>query len=191
MENEQLIDNIDLKDLKPDLSYDNGFNFPTNNRVTAGIIGIFFFLGLLTMLNEGKIVGILFFSLTLIPILYVLASKNGMYLSTKENYYKEYISFLGIKTGKWKTAYGLTDIAILTLNKTHTIGNFAAPNIKISDAETGVYLLTPSHRKRKLVSTCKSFKEADELAKKIADKMNKNYTNFNPQISQKTKMRRR
>lgn len=191
MENEQLIDNIDLKDLKPDLSYDNGFNFPTNNRVTAGIIGIFFFLGLLTMLNEGKIVGILFFSLTLIPILYVLASKNGMDLSTKENYYKEYISFLGIKTGKWKTAYGLTDIAILTLNKTHTIGNFAAPNIKISDAETGVYLLTPSHRKRKLVSTCKSFKEADELAKKIADKMNKNYTNFNPQISQKTKMRRR
>jgi len=191
MDNEQLIDNVDLKDLKPDLSYDNGFNFPTNNRITAGIIGVVFFLGLLTMLIDGKIVGILFFSLTLIAILFVLVSKNGMDLSTKENYYKEYVSFFGVKSGKWKTAYGLTDIAILTLNKTHTIGNIAVPNIKISDAETGVYLLTPSHRKRKLVSTCKSFEKADELAKKIAVEMNKNYTKFNPQISQQTRNRRR
>jgi hypothetical protein len=53
------------------------------------------------MLIEDKIIGILFFSLTLIPILYVLVSKNGMDLSTKENYYKEYIldqeQLLGIK----------------------------------------------------------------------------------------------
>jgi hypothetical protein len=125
------------------------------------------------MLIEGKIIGILFFSLTLIPILYVLVSKNGMDLSTKENYYKEYISFLGFKTGKWKTAYGLTDVSILTVNKTHIIGNFSTPNIKMSDAETGVYLLTPSHRKRKLVSTCKSFEKADVLAKKIAQEMKK------------------
>jgi TM2 domain-containing membrane protein YozV len=190
MDSEQLIDNIDLKSLKPDLSFDNGYNFPSNNRITAGIIGFFFFLGLLNMLITGRIIGILFFSLTLIPILYVLASKNGVDLSTKENYYKEFISFLGKKTGKWKTAYGLTDVSILTINKTHTIGNFAAPNIKISDAETGVYLLTPSHRKRKLVSTCKSFEKADVLAKQIAKEMKKNYKTFNPQISQQTRNRR-
>jgi len=143
------------------------------------------------MLVTGSIICILFFSLTLVPILYILVSKNGMDLSIKENYYKEFILFFGIKRGKWKTAYGLTDVAILTLNKTHTIGDFAAPNIKISDAETGVYLLTQSHRKRKLVSTCKSFEKADELVKIISQKMEKNYKKFNPQISQQTRNRRK
>lgn len=191
MNSEQLIDDVDLKSLKPDFSFDNGYNFPINNRITARIIGFFFLLGLLNMLSTGSIIGILFFSLTLLPILYVLVSKNGMDLSIKENYYKEFISFFGIKTGKWKTAYGLTDVAILTVNKTHTIGNFTTPNVKISDAETGVYLLTPSHRKRKLISTCKSFEKADVLAKEIAQKMEKSYKKFNPQISQQTRNRRR
>ena len=187
MENENTLDSINLKDLKPDLSFKNGYNFPVNNRVTAGIIGVFVLFGFITSVSNMIYAGIIFCGLLLIPLVYVLVSKNGTDLSTKENYYKEFISVLGIKSGKWKTAYGLTDVSILTVNKTHTIGNFAAPNIRISDAETGVYLLTPSHRKRKLVCTCKSFKEADELAKKIASKMNKNYKKFNPQISEKTR----
>jgi len=120
MKNDNTLHGVNLKDLKPDLSFTNGYNFPVNNRFTAGILGVFVLLGFYTSYTNSIVIGYVFCIILLFPLIYVLASKNGTDLSTKANYYKEYISLLAIKSGKWKTAYGLTDISILTINVSST-----------------------------------------------------------------------
>ncbi len=200
MSDQNILDEVDLKSLKPDLSFDNGFNFATHTRFTLMTFGLFIFLGLVFSILSTNLIGIGFATVLLIPISYGAFSRGGVDLNFEHDHYREYINFLGWKSGKWKTAYGLTDVSILTMNKTARVGGmsnsggmgvgYMGPQVSLQEKETAVYLLTPSHRKRRLISICKNYDLAEKRAKEIAEKMDKSFKKFNPQISEATKARR-
>jgi hypothetical protein len=180
---------VDTNSSVADITVDNGFNFGPATRTGAWLFAAF---GLYGIYMGGG--GIFFGVFLLLAAIFALTSKHGVQISLSNNYIREYSSVFGIKSGKWKSTLGLTDITVIKLGKKIRMGNFlpavvATPvgSIEIDASVNEVYLLTADHRKRILVKVCKSAKEGFEFAKEISSRMGKNLVNFNPKISEATK----
>lgn len=183
----ELVDNDHISNSKADISISNGFNFGPATRMIAGIM---ISLGVFAILSGAA--GYFLGPVIMLAGFYALTSKFGTEISLSNNYIKEYSALLGIKSGKWQSTLMLPDICVIKLGKTRSVANARTGGIgaEVDASVNEVYLFSANHRKRILIKTCKSKKEADEFAKDLAQKMGKNYTAFNPQISEQTKARR-
>ena len=189
--NNELIDDYNFTNHTVDYSFSHGFNFSLTTRVISIILANFFgFLFFLSIL--GLVVfGIVFFLILTLVFLYLATSTTGVQLCVRTKYIKMYKSYIGIKRGKWKNTNNYTDISILTIRKNITTKPmYATSTITSQTADTGVYILIPSHRKRQLIKICKGKTEADRLANELATKLNKKIKVFNPKISEATKRKR-
>lgn len=187
----ELIDNIDFENHSADYSFSHGYSFGAPARIASGIVSIFFSIALVSAIINILFIGIFICLIFLIPLLFVVSSTTGAQISIHSKFYKPYTSFLGIKYGKWKSTQIYSDVAILTIRNSRYVNSIGAGSVKIENVETGVYFLTPSHRKRILIEVCKNKTEADESAEKLALEFDKKLNTFNPKISAKTMAKRR
>lgn len=187
----ELIDNFEFENHQADYSFSHGYSFGAPARIASGIVSIFFSIALISAIFDLLVIGIFICLIFLIPLLFVVSSSTGTQISSHSKFYKPYTSFLGIKYGKWKSTQIYSDVAILTIRNSRYVNSIGAGSVKIENVETGVYFLTPSHRKRILIEICETKQKADESAEKFAIEFDKNLAVFNPKISEATKARRR
>ena len=188
---EELIDNTELVNHTVDFSFSHGPSFGAPARIVVGMVLPIFIFGLIMSILNLAFLGIFLTLIFIIPMLFVLTSHTGVQLCKRTGFFKEYTTFVGLKMGKWKSSRGLTDVAILTIRKHKKMsGSFGGGVLDIEMAETGVYFLIPTHRKRILIKVCKNKKEADQWASQLAEEMGKKLTIFSPKLSQKTIERR-
>lgn len=154
---------------------------------TAVILTIVLILAFYQNINQNIFAGLVLLLITS----FVVFAKNGICISANPRRYKSYISFLGIKFGKWQQLNGYIDIAILR----KTVSNRAYSRANVS-AETSretyfdICLLSPNHRKKLIVASFKDKEIAFDVAHKMAVKLNMKYAEYNPIISEETKARR-
>ncbi len=160
-----------------------GFSFNLIQR----LVSWFLFLSSLLVIFGAPWLGI---PLTLL-FLYGATGSYGMQIQADKDRFREYQSLAGIRWGKWKSLKEYPDVAILTENKGYAVYSQSNRRTADTDLSYGVYLLTPSHRVRVEVSTFKEKQEAKKFAEELAMVLLKKYTVYNPQVSQKTRSRRR
>lgn len=186
-----LLDNDEIDNHRIDYTFKHGPNFGAPARLAASIFAAFFWYILFIAILNGVWIGIFIALLFLIPLMFVITAHTGVVLSVHSKYFKEYSSYMGVKYGKWKTFRGLTDVAILTIRTTKRVSStFGGGAIDIKDKQTGVYFLIPSHRKRVLINVSKTKNEAEILGRELAEKLDKTFNIFNPQVSEASKSRR-
>jgi len=166
-----------------------GYVFKPETRLFGKITSVICVLGIFSSIYY-RVSTMAFAALLLILICILLITlKNTVEISSNSDKFRESVVFFGFKYGKWRSLLNYTDIAILTIRKVIknevNIGFNPAYQDPISyyEKETGVYMLTKSHRNRVLIKLCKNYKEADTFAKNTANELNKLYTVFNPIIS--------
>lgn len=185
MKNE-LLDDESISNHQVDKSISNGSSF--DNRMIFFGVGMLIF-GVLALSggNAGFILG---------PILllaggFILTSQQGVDLSLSTNYFREYHQrFFLFKSGKWLPLSAFSDICVLKIGRSKTVGDLTGTVTTDLDASKNeVFLMTHDHRKRLLIKSCNSFKEADQFAKNLAEELGKNYTKYNPKLTEKTRQR--
>lgn len=105
--------------------------------------------------------------------------------------FREYGSALGIKWGKWQKMDQFPDITILTLKEGYTVRSRLYLSTTVMESYYGIYLLTSSHRTKILVNKFKDLQKAKDFITPIALELNKEVVQYNPAISERTRMRRR
>lgn len=191
-EDHELIDNTELINHVADLKFSHGANLGITARVFAGIMFPLFFYLFVASIITGVYIGTGIALLFLTPILWALTARSGVQICERTQFFKEYSTFVGFKFGKWKTSKGMPDVAILTIRKNQQISSgFGSNAMNVENVETGVYFLTPSHRKRILITICASKSAADKVTEELALSLKKTIRVFKPKISEATKNRRR
>lgn len=187
MDIDDAIDSAALTNSKADIRYRNGFSFSSILRISSAIFAL---LGLIAIISGGA--GYILGPIFIVIGIYVNSSTYGTEISMSNNYIRVYSTSFGIKKGKWQSTALLPDICILKMGKSVSVNHiFGAGAVTLEgDAVYEVYVLTVNHRKRLLLCETSSAKEAGEKARFLAEKMQKNFTTFNPIISEKTRSMR-
>ena len=81
-------------------------------------------------------------------------------------------------------------MTILTLQEGLTVRSRSSVSMTLVESYYGVYLLTSSHRTKVLVNKFKNLEKAKEFITQTAMELNKEYVQYNPVISERTRMRR-
>lgn len=155
--------------------------------VTVVIGYVFLAIGLLLIIGS-PFLGI---GLALIGTFGAFA-KAGVQINANERMFREYTDLFGLKTGKWQSMDGFTDLAVLKKRITttaHSRTNQSATTS--SDEYFDVCLLDKSHRRKQIINRFTEMDMAVHNAQELATKLNLNYGLYNPEISAATKARRR
>ena len=185
--NDELIDNGPITEHHVDISYANGNSFGATTRILAGIFLVF---GLMLPISGGG--GLILGPVLIFASAFVLTSSHGVDVCFETKYIREYHKRFFIKSGEWKSTYSYPDICILKLGKSKVHSDISGGvSTQIDVSKNEVYLMTPNHRKRMLIKICNSVREAVKVAEFLAEKLDKKVTQFNPELSEKTKQRMR
>lgn len=143
------------------------------------------------------VVGLLF--LLLIPILgfiilaistFIWSTSYGFETNKFSGQFREYGRTFGIKWGKWQNLDQFPDMTILTLKEGLTVRSRSNVSLTVVENYYGIYLLTSSHRTKILVNKFKDLEEAKDFITPIALSLKKEVVQYNPAISERTRMRR-
>ncbi len=122
---------------------------------------------------------------------FISLTKTGIQINLAEQQYKEYVSYFGIKLGKWKSLSVYSDISILTKRRLSSSSKSIA---KVSSNSTEVHydvcLLDKNHRRKLIVHRLKSKAHALDEARSLAVLINVQLSKYNPTISSITKQRK-
>jgi hypothetical protein len=166
------------------IEYRLGYSFLYVFRLMAIAFAI---IGILVLISSPVFAAIL---LTL--AIFVFFSSENIIFNPQEKKYKQYTMVFGLfPKGEWKSYKAYTDIAIL---KTKTKLEFASMgNRSISENSIiyTVYILQPNHRMKILVYRNKDFEKAKAFTENMNEKLELRFTQYNPEISEQTKARRR
>jgi hypothetical protein len=158
-------------------------NIAPKTAIYSGYLFIFFgIVGLSSNLFAGLgiiAVGIL-----------ISFSTSGVQIDPEKRLLKDYTKCFGFKFGKWESIEIYTDIAVLSLRQSST--TLSRSNRALTEIEKyyDVCLLNSSHRIKMKVKRSKTQDDAIKEARLLAEKLNLNYTDFNPVISARTRARR-
>lgn len=159
--------------------------------VVSFMAAIFMFFSLIALLQERAWWEVVVFCSLLLIFSFLLFAITGILISNDNKNYKIYISYFGIKFGKWKPLKDYPDLAILkkiVSNRAHSRANVSAETAR--NTFYLICLLTPNHREKIVIAKLKSKEEALKEAPIIASKIGANYTDYNPAISRSTRLRR-
>lgn len=182
----ETLDSDAIENCTPDLVFKNGYSFGTPIRYAmGGILFLCFFL----ILSGGN--GLIVGPILAIMASYILTSTYGTEVSLENKYVRNYTSSYGIKKGKWKSTLMLPDISILKMGNSVAFNQIYGPgSVRLDDHVYEIYLLSANHRKRILLKTCASGKNAFIAAEELSLKLEKNLVPFNPKISKATLRKR-
>lgn len=159
--------------------------FPPAMRA-AGYIPMAF--ALLLFYSLSWITGLLF----MLVGAFITFATNGIRIDTKTWRYKQFIGFLGIKLGKWKTLESYQQISLLKNHETTTAFSRSNRNTTTSDEVFyDTVLLDTSHHNKLVIMRSKDEQEAKESTTKLAQSLNLEFVKYAPQMSQQTLSRKR
>ena len=106
--------------------------------------------------------------------------RRGVILDFENKKIKEYIGLFLIKLGKWNNLNEYPYVSVLVENLKST--GFSATGVEFTERRKiyGVYFMNDSHRKRLRIMDFKLIENATAEAKRIANKMQIEYTEYNP-----------
>ena len=122
---------------------------------------------------------------------FIWSTSYGFETNKYTGKFREYGSALGLEWGKWDDLDKFPDMALLTLNEGYAVRVRLYLSTEVVESYYGVYLLTSSHRTKVLVNKFKNLEKAKEFITQTAMELNKEYVQYNPVISERTRMRRR
>jgi hypothetical protein len=148
------------------------------------IVGSYFFFAI-------GVFAIIYKEYTIGPLLalagaFTAFTSSGIVLDVNNKKYLKYIKYFGlVKSGKWKSLKCYRHISVINTDQT---------NISASSEEKKTYnvvLLNNSHCKRLVVSNCPTVEDAKVAAAELSSKINFDLVQYHPQVSAKTKRRRK
>lgn len=165
----------------------NHFGSVYSNWGVTTILGAIFFMGCYTIsgLNPvGIIIGVIMVLIGLVGLTFTY----GAQVDVNNNRYRDYISILLVKMGKWKSLNLYPYITVLKTNKGRSafaglpMSAMAAAtgSADYSDGEFAVYLLNKSHYQKIEIELHDDIKKAKERLSFFASKMNKEIVTYNP-----------
>lgn len=96
----------------------------------------------------------------------------GIQLNAKDQLYRNYVSILAIKTGKWKSLKSFRFITIVRTNISETTYGASTPvSITTSEKAYNICLLTDTHQEKLIVKRCKDPDKAKALLNDLSDKL--------------------
>ncbi|HEY6160536.1 MAG TPA: hypothetical protein VI112_04915 [Bacteroidia bacterium] len=108
---------------------------------------------------------------------------SGVYIDTANRKMKQYSSSFGIKRGEWR---GMEAYPFLTLFKSNLVSSVQSrggATLNLAETVFDVYLLSANHRERILVYSCESKEKADQMARVLGKKLEKQVVIYNPKSS--------
>ena len=164
---------------KSELKYVNGRGFPlafTLMFLSLGYVGVLVWreaIGLQTILSTPL------FVLSLMP----LTCSWGTELDLKRRLVREYNSIYWMQSGCWRSFKGFDHIVI-------SEGNLGTSWWKklLRKSKPSVYLMTPDHRHRILISINKDKTEAIRMAKDLAKYTGCEIHEFNPKLTKSKRL---
>ena len=122
---------------------------------------------------------------------FVSFAKNGILIDPNLKRAKQYIGYLGLRIGKWKSMEQYCHITILRSRESST--TYSRSNrVTTTSAETfyDVTLLDKTHRQKLGVIRLKGEKQAAEAAKELVKILGFDFVKYTPEVSEKTRARR-
>lgn len=173
--------------IRAELTYNNGAVFNKTMRILLGVICSFLLLGDLTLNPLALLASLVFF-----PVgIYAFTAFNGTEISLSDCAVRAYSTSYGVKKGKWESTNLLPDISVMANSAGVVMSNmYAGGHTVLKTKIYQVVLLSPNHRKKVIVCEKTDPDQAFEVAKMLAEKMDKKIVEFNPVISQQTMDRR-
>ena len=106
--------------------------------------------------------------------------RRGVILDFENKKIKEYIGLFLIKLGKWNNLNEYPYVSVLVENLKST--GFSTTGVEFTERKKvyRIYFMNESHRKRLRIMDFKLFESATSEAKRIAHKMQLEYTEYNP-----------
>jgi len=159
--------------------------FPPAMRA-AGLIPILF--GILLLLGQSYIAAIIFFIIGS----FIAFADNGILLDPVGKRSKQYIGFVGLKMGKWKSMQQYCHITILR-SRESTTAYSRSNRATTTSAEIyyDVTLLDKTHRQKLGVKRFKGEQQAVAYSKRLMKALNFDFVKYNPEVSEKTRANRR
>lgn len=139
------------------------------------LIGGFLILFGLSLLLKHPLVGL--FMLTLGGLL--VTTKHGIEIDCENQFIRDYVSYYGLRRGKWKSYSGYTDLALLSGSGKRK--NKLQPYVKGSRAKNvSLYILTEDHSEKKLIYRFKRNDKPLEEVSDLAKRMRLIFTSYSP-----------
>jgi hypothetical protein len=180
-----LLDSSAIDDSRADQTFKNGYVFSLLLRFLIGIFGI---IGILAIYygEAGYVIG---------PILLLIASfgltyQHGTDISFENSYIRPYTKIWGIKRGKWISTISYPDLAFLKMGTSTGLKDIKRRTSEQDNNHYDLYLFSGNHRKRLYITSFKGLTKTEEVAKELADLIDKNFTTFQPRISKNTLAKR-
>ena len=161
-----------------------GFSFPTP------VVGVGIFMaiaGLFFAATESVLSGLV------IAIIggFLCANSYGTELDMNLKKYREYTAVYGLKTGEWKLLKTRPFIGVLTSRSSQKTYSRSNRSTTLMTDSFDVCLLNQNHREKTVVKKLDTRKNALKYAEELASLLGVEIVQYNPEISEKTKARRR
>jgi len=120
-------------------------------------------------------------------IILILSSRSGIEFNKKNDKYRSYITYAGIKKGDWKGLKTYVGIVIISRKGTKKImGFYQTSSINKSENIYQIFLVDKTHRNKMKIGTEIKRSNADIFANLISSELNIPLVKFSPKISQRT-----
>ena len=115
---------------------------------------------------------------------------DGIRLNPASGKYKEYVTILGIRFGKWKSYKNYPYLSILRSQKKTALrwGGYEQTG-KYSEVEYEIYLLNKTHLRRIMVGTYDDEDKANKKAQELAGALGMEMVRYNPAGSKRIRRR--
>lgn len=112
----------------------------------------------------------------------IITFSHGALIDPGRNRYKHYLSFFGVKLGRWQSCERYPDLVILrqVKNFESRIPLNVLASLSISHTDYEIYLASPRHLDLVLLDICHDPAEADKRAHLLAQDLGKNFMQYNP-----------
>lgn len=150
------------------------------------IIGsyIFFGIGIMAAFSEQYMLG----AVLVVAAAFAAFTSSGIVLDLSQNKYYKYVKYFGvIPAGKWRSLRSYHHISVM--NHRETAGT--SEDIDTSIKRYNVVLLNDTHRKKLIVKSFPTKEEAKQEAIKLSNIINFDLVQYHPQVSARTRRRRR
>lgn len=118
-------------------------------------------------------------------------STYGMQIDSDHHRFREYGAILGIKYGKWKQQSMFPYMAILGSRKSSLGRSYTGVTTSMQVYSVDLYFLTENHRGKVVIKEFPNSEKAIEFAQELKEITGARLVKYSPEISEKTKARRR
>lgn len=118
-------------------------------------------------------------------------SSAGVLIDFERHRVRQYTSFFMIRSGKWRSLSDIPYVTVVFAEETSSIASQSNRTTEIKKVYFSVYLLNQTHRFKILAKHTTKKEEAVKFAEFLAEKLNIEFTVYNPVLSEQTRARRR